>query len=97
MKDINSFLPKITKKIEQENFTFFKMVNNWERVVGEDFAKYLTLEKITWHKSGKCTIVIKTKNTALIPILKHKEQEIINNASVIFGKKFIEKVIYTNS
>lgn len=96
MKNINTFLPQITKKIEQENFAFFKIVSNWESIVGIDFAQHLILEKMTWDKNSKCTIVIKTKNTALIPLLKHKEQEIINNADILFNKKFVKKIIYTN-
>lgn len=95
MKDINYLVRDIVKPITK-NYSpvLLILTRNWENIIGEKYADFCEVEKVSFQKNKKNdgTIYIKAFNNVISFYIENNKEFILEKINAIFGYSLISKI-----
>lgn len=95
MKDINYLVRNIVKPITK-NYSpvLLILTRNWENIIGEKYADFCEVEKVSFQKNKKNdgTICIKAFNNIISFYIENNKEFILEKINAIFGYSLISKI-----
>lgn len=95
MKDINCLVRNIVKPITK-NYSpvLLILTRNWENIIGEKYAEFCEVEKVSFQKNKKNdgTIYIKAFNNVISFYIENNKEFILEKINSIFGYFLISKI-----
>lgn len=95
MKDINYLVRDIVKPITK-NYSpvLLILTRNWENIIGEKYAEFCEVEKVSFQKNKKNdgTIYIKAFNNVISFYIENNKEFILEKINAIFGYSLISKI-----
>lgn len=95
MKDINYLVRDIVKPITK-NYSpvLLILTRNWKNIIGEKYADFCEVEKISFQKNKKNdgTIYIKAFNNVISFYIENNKEFILEKINAIFGYSLISKI-----
>ena len=95
MKDINYLVRNIVKPITK-NYSpvLLILTRNWENIIGEKYAEFCEVEKVSFQKNKKNdgTIYIKAFNNVISFYIENNKEFILEKINAIFGYSLISKI-----
>jgi hypothetical protein len=95
MYSLSIHLSKLTKPLfKKRGFTEFKIIQDWDNIIGPEFAAYTNPVKIAFNDKNRKegTLYIEVYNNALATKLFYLEPMIIEKIAVYFGYKAVTKL-----
>lgn len=97
---ISEILSPIAKKtIGKQGFVELEIITNWDKIVGEDLAKFSNPQSIDFKKNQRDngTLHIQSHSGAFALEIKHKENYIIDRINSYFGYQAVSKLSISQS
>ena len=95
MKDINYLVRDIVKPITK-NYSpvLLILTRNWENIIGEKYADFCEVEKVSFQKNKKNNgiIYIKAFNNVISFYIENNKDFILEKINAIFGYSLISKI-----
>ena len=95
MKDINYLVRNIVKPITK-NYSpvLLILTRNWENIIGEKYAEFCEVEKVSFQKNKKNNgiIYIKAFNNVISFYIENNKEFILEKINAIFGYSLISKI-----
>lgn len=96
MKDINYLVRNIVKPITK-NYSpvLLILTRNWENIIGEKYAEFCEVEKVSFQKNKKNDgiIYIKAFNNVISFYIENNKEFILEKINAIFGYSLISKIV----
>lgn len=99
--ELSLCIDSLSKEIYQTRGTiFYNMINNWPKIVGEQFAKFcypkkLSVPRYEQKNNKNSVLIIETINSSLATELSYMEQVIIERLATYFGYRAVDKIKIT--
>lgn len=87
----NTLAPSIQKAFAKRGINDMRLVQRWNHIVGDDYARLTMLERITYTRDGMGTVHISTVG-AVATELSHQFPYIIARINMYLGQGAISKV-----